>query len=184
MINYNVNAGEDLQSILKNMTVLYLQHPEALQVKMEQVGRRIALIAKPHQEDIGRMNGGHGSMFHATVTILMQAAKKRNCWCHYSLDSGDVQHAPKGKRPFEPVDDWPKEELQKLLTWLCQEIFYYPVGIRFIHEQYKTRAHITLDKEEPKKMPDMELQDALSIVMHAIGAKNGRRIYVESMARR
>ena len=105
---------------------------------------------------------------------------------HYKTETPMPEHRDRSGKtpPFKARSDWPEAAVKRLLSETCDYLFDYGAELSFADEPGKTRVKVRLARNEPKRVPDSELRDALSTVFHAIGANNGRRIYVEELERR
>jgi predicted RNA-binding protein YlqC (UPF0109 family) len=167
------------------MADLVVDHPDKLKVSQEisSDGRDVAIVAKPATGDDGKLIGGKGVMFHSMRSMLLQFAAKHRISIHYRLDT--ERPGPRIKEPrYCERADWPKELLMEKLGCVCDAAFNYEWAMDVEHGADKTQIKIALHPDEPVRIPDAEIQDALSRIWHAAGRARGRLIYVERVARK
>ena len=150
-------AGDKLHWLVLRLVGKFLTGK--VESTVEHTGQRVAIEIKPQPEDAGKMNGKSGAMFHAFNALLQQAAIRHGCHCHYSLQiPGKDDGCLHIKNGFKPDNNWQAARIDELLGDVCATLFDCPVDCRFINEPNKTRIHIRLAPEEPKRMPDIELE--------------------------
>lgn len=178
------NEGVTVAEMAAALARMMVKVPDALTWHQEQVRNRIAVEAMPHPEDAGRMNGAKGAMFRAFSLLMAQAARRRGCTCHYSLRIADKEdRLPSDTSGFVPRNDWNEEGVMAVVRRTMWDLFALDATVRAENTSDKTRLYITLHKDEPKLFPDSELRDALSTVLCAIGANQGRRVFVQGLRR-
>lgn len=176
-------AAYELQELALNIARRYVRKPDRLCVSVDRVDERVSLTADPDPGDVGRMVGGVGKMFHSTAALLHQAARRLGVSVHYCIQQPERPVRGDDSGPFKARADWPERELKEDFDGVLGMLFDHELEVRWVNEPGKTRVHVLLHADEPKRLPDAELRDALSAVLHAAGANNGRRIYVETLAR-
>ena len=172
-------AADQIAEMVQLVCAAVVGDPGSLRVTHEVVGRRMAVQAEPSAADIGRVAGAHGAMFHAVSALCAQMGRRLGVHVHYQVkDAGDV-HMDTRRGPPDAVGrpDWPREAMLGLAGRLCGHLFSLPVAVEERDGGERTFLTLRLAPGEPKLIPDLELSDSVSRVLHACGAMNGRRVY-------
>lgn len=163
---------------------MFLDRPAEMTWKL-QFGedRKVSFSCYPHPDDVAKVVGSRGNMFHSIRAIMQQFAARLGVKVHYSVES--ERRPPAGKvDEFQPDEKWPKRELEQYLHWLLAQLFDHPARVEWYDVRGRSQIGITLDATEPVRVPDVELRDSIGRLMHAVGRAKGRLIFVESVERR
>lgn len=178
------DSSDILSKCYGRLASLIITRPEELAYHSDhgQDGK-VAFVVYPPAEDAAKLIGARGVMFHSFRSVLQQIAGKHGLKVHYTLETANRELPKTTATPFVSRPDWPEAKLREAFEETCEAMFDYPHTIKWENIRDRTQVSITLSPDEPVRIPDPELKDAIGKIIHACGRANGRMIYIESMER-
>lgn len=176
----------EVQTAFERVAWMLLDRPSECRLETETVGDTVGAIAFPDPQDVAVLVGAGGATQRALRVLLAAVARKGGLDCAFSVRDEHLRvHV--GRKEWRDDPAWPKDEVGLLVRRTCEAMFSLPFVVSWLPDgQGREVSHleVTLSPSEPKRTTDAELTEALSRVVNAVGARNGRKIYVERVERR
>lgn len=162
----------------------FLTRPQMASLRVGAGNGTLAVVIVPDGDDYNLLYGKSGSMEKAMRTLLTQMALKWGASVWYEVRSEGGGNGSQYR--YEERADWPAERIKECVRDMLQVLFEHPVSVNWFDELRRSKTHIelTLHQDESERVPLADLQRSLEVVVAAVGAANGRRIFLEKLERR
>ena len=171
---------EQLRATFEQLVAAMTEHPQDVNVRLMPSHRKPILVLTCHRSDYGAVLGKKATMLCALKALAAEAGKRHGIELDILLDEAGCTGERKPRVRMDVNPEWDSAPFEKLASLFCNDaigpcqIALEPVAAGVS----KLTVTVTGDWT-PTEDDASTFEEALTVVVNCIGARQGHRIVVE-----